>query len=177
MITYLLYQFLRLYLLNFLKVSKLRIITYFSVIAVSLLISCGSDNTPQQPNPSPAPSAIPSPELENPLSKGEIFGVGGNLWKPVSDTNGNMVVVLDTKFQKIFTYGCYATLKNNTKQFLFCDENIGLKCFGNGNRLHLRSRSKCDAFKEVRVVCEEEKQTVVFQTPKGQLSQVCKRFG
>jgi len=125
----------------------------------------------------------PQPEIEaqkeNPIVSGvQIFGKNGNLWKPVSDNPpGNLVVLFDSKFPKLFSRGCYATLKSGKKDFLWCNQPAGSNCFSNPNRMTLRGNYKCSEYKSVRVVCEEEKQTVIFEAPQGQKKNTCKRLG
>jgi len=165
--------------------KQLSIFTIILVIGLGLFVTgCGNVDWPNSPNPGPSesPSPAPSlpPEIENPLVTGpQMFAQNGNLWKPVSDTSGNMVVVLDPKFKKLFTYGCKAQLKSGKWHDLFCGGVY--KCFGNSyngvERMHMRSNYKCSQFKEVRVECEEEKQTVVFTVAKANLKKVCERFG
>jgi hypothetical protein len=159
------------------------------IIIIGLIISgigcgIGDGNGNPDPEPSPTPSAsiapTPKPELENPLVvKKQIFGETGNLWKPVSDTTGNMVVVLDPKWVKLFTYGCKAKLKNGNTDTLFCNEQF--KCYGNPyqgkDRMHLRGNFKCKDYAKVEVLCEEEKQTVTFTVKDADLNKVCNRFG
>ena len=108
----------------------------------------------------------------------EKFGTDGNLWKPVSDTSGNMVIVLSPKFKKVFSGGCTAKLNNGKTDTLFCGGVY--KCFGNPyngqDRLHLRGNFKCSSYSEVSVLCKEEKQEVTFTVDKRNLKKVCERF-
>lgn len=133
------------------------------------------------PSPTPVPST-PVPSIENPNVNGAIQyfvdGGGGNLWKPVSDTTGNLVIVLHSKWKKEFSGGCSVQKKDGKIETLFCGGPF--KCFGNpdagGERLHMRSNIKCDKAKEVKVTCKEAKQTVVFTVKESaKLSQVCNR--
>ena len=158
--------------------GQLSILSKITLIGLIIFaFSCGiNDGDSNEPDTSPAPTVAPSLTPENPISSGEIFGTGGNLWKPISDTSGNMVVVFDKKFVKKFSKGCRAFLKNGKTDELFCNDTTH-KCFGNGDRLHMRGNQKCEKYAEVKVICEEEKQSVTFTAPPGQLKNVCRRFG
>lgn len=127
---------------------------------------------PQQPTPSPKPE----PQPENPIvTVAENFrdGANKNLWKPVSDTSGNLVVVFDPKFKKEFSEGCTVERTDGKQEKLFCGGVY--KCFGNPDRLTLRSTIKCNKAKEVKVVCREAKQTVTFTVEPKYRSKVCDR--
>ncbi len=143
--------------------------------------------TPDKPTmtPTPRPSVSPTsqPSGENPNVNGAVQyfgdGPGKNLWKPVSDTSGNLVIVLASIWKKEFNQGCTIDKNDGTKEKLFCGGN--LVCFGNpdssGPRLHLRTRIKCDKAAEVKVTCVEDKQTVIFTLKdKTKLKEVCKRW-
>lgn len=135
-----------------------------------------------RPTPEPDSTPVPTPTLEpeNPIvlvSEKFTDGNGGNLWKPVSDTSGNLVIVLSSKFKKEFSLGCTLKKTNGETEKLFCGGVY--KCFGNpdrgGDRLHLRSKIKCNQAKEVKVICKEEKQEITFSVDAAKLSEVCKR--
>ena len=139
-----------------------------------------SDTVAPTNAPTSKPIITDAPVATNPIPlKSENFrdGSGGNLWKPVSDTNGNLVVIFSSKFKKEFSGGCTVTKKDGTKEKLYCGG--AFKCFGNpdagGERLHMRSNIKCDKAKEVKVVCLEAKQEVTFTVDKKYLNQVCSR--
>lgn len=161
----------------------LSILSRISLIGlITLSIGCGIGEGGGNPEPSPEPSVAPEPipEPENPLVvKKQIFGENGNLWKPVSDTTGNMVVVLDPKWVKLFTYSCKAKLKNGKSDTLSCGGPRA--CFANPingkDRMHLRGSFKCREYAKVEVVCEEEKQTVIFTVKEADVNKVCNRFG
>ena len=126
--------------------------------------------------PRPSASATPNPGTSNPVASGPqnfIDGPNGNLWKPVSENNGNLVVLFEPKWQRLFSEGCYVTLKNGSRERLFCGG--ALNCFTNPNRMTLRSNVRCSQVAEVRVTCEEAKQTVTFTVPQNLRSQVCSR--
>ena len=127
----------------------------------------------------PVPTATAIPILENPIVlAAENFkdGGGGNLWKPVSDTTGNLVVVFSSKFKKKFKE-CFIVKNDNKKEFLFCNDIY--KCFGNpdkgGERLHMRSSIKCNQAKEVKVTCYDDNQEVTFTVADNLKSKVCTR--
>jgi hypothetical protein len=157
------------------------------IIVIGLImlgIGCGIGDGNGNPDPEPTPSINPTPQPsltpENPLvGTTQYFGENGNLWKPVSDTTGNMVIVLDPKWVKLFTYGCKVKLKNGKKDTLFCNEQF--KCYGNPyqgkDRMHLRGNFKCSEYDKIEVFCEEEKQTVLFSVKPKDLNKVCNRFG
>lgn len=131
--------------------------------------------------PSSTPTSVPSSENPNVNNQVQYFldGSGGNLWKPVSDTTGKLVIVFAAKWKKEFSAGCTVQKKDGSFEKLYCGGPF--VCYGNpdtvGPRLHMRSNIKCSDAKEVKVVCKEEKQTVVF-TVKDQsnLSKVCQRL-
>jgi hypothetical protein len=126
--------------------------------------------------PRPTASATPNPGNSNPVASGPqnfIDGANGNLWKPVSENNGNVVVLFEPKWTRLFSEGCYLTLKNGSRERLFCGGV--LDCFTNPNRMTLRSNVRCSEVSEVRVVCEEAKQTVTFTVPQSLRGQVCTR--
>ncbi len=153
-----------------------------------LLGNCAEDTVITEPEtnvpsetqkPTTKPSAT-EPQATNPIAvKQENFrdGSGGNLWKPESDTNGNLVLVLSSKYKKEFSGGCTVEKKDGTLEKLYCGG--AFKCFGNpdsgGERLHMRSNIKCNKAKEVKAVCKEAKQTVTFTVDKKYLNQVCVR--
>lgn len=163
---------------------------YLFLLTSFVIIGCNIDdivddiNSDTEESPSASatvtPSPISTPIVENPVATGvENFkdGAGKNLWKPVSDTTGNLVVVLHAKYKKEFSGGCFVERKDGKQEKLFCGGVY--KCFGNpdsiGERLHMRSNIKCNQAKEVKVVCREAKQEVTFTVDEKLRSQVCVR--
>ena len=114
---------------------------------------------------------------ENPIAMREenfLDGPLGNLWKPVSENNENLVVLFNNSYRTLFSRGCSVELLDGTRAPLFCGG--GLECFTNPDRLTLRSNVKCSKVKEVKVVCEEEMQTVTFTVDPSLRARVCDRF-
>ena len=149
------------------------------ILMLLLLIGCNEieridikevgleDNSPTEATP------IPTVEPSNPVvSEKQIFGQNNNLWKPVSDTTGNVVVLFNKKFVKLFSKGCYATLNNGNKDYLFCNPP-SQACFSNGDRMTLRGNYKCKEYKNTKVICEEDKQLVTFT---ANSKKTCNRF-
>ena len=125
-----------------------------------------------------APTVAPTPIIVNPIATGiENFKDGnyGNLWKPVSDTTGNLVVVFDRKYRKKFSEGCFVERTDGKREEMFCDDNSFYKCFGNPDRLTMRTKIKCNQAKEVKVVCYEAQQSVTFTVDERIRHQVCVR--
>lgn len=165
--------------------------TYFFILVIALGLELSGCRVEEieiinpTPEPSLIPSPLPSPSLkpENPIATGiEYFNDGnkiGNIWKPVSDTSGNLVIVFNAKWKVNFSGGCFIERTDGKKEKLFCDDNGFYKCFGNpdknGPRLHLRSKIKCSQAKEVKVLCYEDKQTVTFTVIPEKLKDVCVR--
>jgi hypothetical protein len=145
--------------------------------------SASPSPTPRPTNPSspaptrtPRPTATPVPSSGNPIASGPqnfLDGANGNLWKPVSENNGNLVVLFEPKWKKLFSNGCSVELKDGSREELYCGGV--LECFTNGNRMTLRSNVKCSRLKEVKVTCEERKQTVTFTVPQAKRAQICSR--
>ena len=119
----------------------------------------------------------------NPLVDGvQIFGNGGNLWKPIGDGGGanyfgNPVALFDPMFTSRFD-SCEVTLKNGSTFDLRCIDDapwtmIPFSCFANGNRQHFRSAFSCEEIAEIKVVCKDACQTVTFQAA----GDACERVG
>lgn len=131
----------------------------------------------------PKPTAAPTPpSTGNPIVTNPQYfedGAGGNLWKPVSDTTGNLVLVFSSKFKVPFSGGCLVEKRDGKFEKLYCGGAFA--CYGNpdsgGDRLHMRSNIKCAEAKEVKVVCTDVKQVLTFTVKKSaDLSKVCQRF-
>ena len=133
--------------------------------------------TTKTPSSQPTSATTVAPTVSaNPIASGlENFKDGnyGNLWKPVSDTTGNLVVVFHNRYKKKFSEGCFIDRKDGGREELFCNEIY--KCFGNPDRLTMRSTIKCNQAKEVKVVCYEANQTVTFTVDEALRGQVCRR--
>lgn len=129
--------------------------------------------------PTIVPTVIATPiPTPNPIASGtENFRDGsyGNLWKPVSDTTGNLVVVFHNKYRRKFSEGCFIERTDGKREELFCDDKSYYKCFGNPDRLTMRSKIKCHQAKEVKVTCYEAQQSVTFTVDPRYKGQVCTR--
>ena len=128
-----------------------------------------------EPTPSPTPSTPPD---NTPETHYFADGSGGNLWKPVSDTTGNVVVLFSSKWKKEFSGGCKLDRKDGKVETLYCGGAFA--CFGNpdpgGPRLHMRSNIKCNQAKSVKVTCKEGDKVLTFTLKDSvKLSKVCDR--
>ncbi len=121
------------------------------------------------------PSSTPGEDGEDFGSRTLNFldGADGNLWKPESDTNGNIVVLFNSSFRTLFTGGCSIQLRDGSYSELYCGGIYS--CFTNPNRMTLRSNIRCEDAKEVKVTCNGDNQVVIFTVPAEQRSQVCDR--
>lgn len=102
-----------------------------------------------------------------------IDGADGNLWKPVSESNGNIVVLFNPSFRRTFSGGCSIQKNDGTFSPLYCGGVFS--CFTNPNRLTMRSNVRCDDALEVKVTCNDANQVVVFTVPAAQRGQTCDR--
>ncbi len=148
------------------KMKKKIVKNILSLTAIALsfsllpLVGCGSSSSDDDNGETEEAAS------ENPIAMREenfLDGPLGNLWKPVSENNGNIVVLFRNTYRTLFSRGCTIELKDGTVAPLYCGG--GLECFTNPDRLTLRSSVKCSNAKEVKVVCEEEMQTVTFTVP------------
>ena len=148
--------------------NKIRFLNILFAGLVMLLIACADSDSNQ----------VELVEIEeNPvIERTEIFtdGPNGNLWKPVSENNGNVVVLFNPTYRKVFEGGCALELRDGTFSPMFCGFG-GLNCFTNPNRLTMRSNVKCSNVKEVKVVCQDPEQIVTFTVAPEKLAQVCTR--
>ena len=122
----------------------------------------------------------------NPLvTSTQLFGSGGNLYKPVSDADalgaGNLVVLFDSSFTNQFE-SCSIPLADGTTGNLSCIDDqpftqIPFSCFSNGNRQTWRANFRCEAVGSVVVTCLDFNQEVIFTAPAGQTGAICSRFG
>ena len=150
----------------------------FSVLVLSALVAalclqgCSDSDSDDDGNPNPGPTASATPVTD----KIENFndGPGGNLWKPVSENNGNVVVLFNNSYRRVFPGGCYLELADGTRSAMYCGSG-GLDCFTNPDRLTMRSNVKCGALKEVKVTCEEELSRVIFTVDESIRNQLCSR--
>lgn len=102
-----------------------------------------------------------------------IDGADGNLWKPVSENNGNIVVLFNSSFRRTFSGGCSIQKNDGTFSPLYCGGVFN--CFTNPNRLTMRSNVPCEDALEVKVTCNDANQVVVFTVPAALRSQTCDR--
>ncbi len=147
---------------------------YLSLLFLLLLSSVISCTDSDENNESSSDEVI---ELEDTLiEKTELFtdGPNGNLWKPVSENNGNVVVLFNPSYRKVFDGGCTLELNDGTFSPMYCGFG-GLDCFTNPNRLTMRSNVKCSNVKEVKVVCQDLDQIVTFTVTPDKLNQICTR--
>jgi hypothetical protein len=150
------------------KIKCLRLI--FSIILIGLVACTDSDDNQEE-------VIVPDIEIDlGPVEKTEFFtdGPNGNLWKPVSENNGNIVVLFNPSYRKVFEGGCSLELRDGTFSQMFCGFG-GLNCFTNPNRLTMRSNVKCSNVKEVKVVCQDIDQIVTFTVPDDKVLQTCTR--
>jgi len=86
------------------------------------------------------------------------------LWKPVSDTNGNAVIVFDGKYKEEFKEVKVELRSGGTEDAWW----KGLQLWGNpdsvGPRQHWRLRKKCSEYKDnALITAKDSKQTCVFK--------------
>lgn len=143
--------------------------------------------TPTVPLATPLPNRSPTPVKPPVVTPKPTQGSGSNpacvgvmnsrehlLWKPVSDTSGNAVVVFDGKYKREFN-SVKLELADSKFEELF---HKGLELWGNpdkdGPRQHWRSRNKCSKVKQrALILADDGYQVCKFQLPAGD---VCKRY-
>lgn len=173
-----------------------------SIFLIILLTSCGDiddciiegncGNPPDQPTPTvsaplatpkatptktpvkpPTPFPMPTAGQTNPVCIGVADSRAHLLWKPVSDTTGNAVMVFDGKYKKEFR-GVKAELKDGKFEQAFYKP---LVLFGNpdsvGPRQHWRTKRKCRDFKDkALIIVDDTTQQCSFRLP----GDPCKRW-
>lgn len=100
-----------------------------------------------------AENRIFSSDYDNPiLFNDEIFGKYGNAWKPKKN-------VIKIKLSKVITtpMACYIKDINNNIEYL------DFVRYDKGGRATYITNFNCQNYQEVKIVCEEEKQEVVFR--------------
>lgn len=113
--------------------------------------------------PTLAPTAVPVGG--NPVcGTKELPSKAHLLWKPVSDTSGNAVVVFDGKYKEEFKEVTVQLRKGGTESAFW----KGLNLWGNpdsiGPRQHWRLRKKCAEYKDnTLITAKDSKQTCVFK--------------
>lgn len=164
------------------------ILTYLAcllLVAGTVATGCSDSN---EAIPVVNEPVIEEPACPNPIaSEPQIFGEGNDgLYKPVSDSDGNVVVLLPSKFESKFDRCRIKTGRGEFKDLLCNDfsdyTQIPFSCKSNpvGNnppRLTYRSSVKCQDVFRVEVVCQDACQQVTFKAPQGSLRKVCERFG
>lgn len=153
------------------------------IVTISILLglfqtSCGGGSGSENSTETITPS--------NPIAQSiQLFGQGGNIWKPEADAissgAGNLVVLFDQQFSTRFDT-CEVTLADGSIAPLICIDfepwtQIPFSCFSNNNRQTWRAGFKCDAVTKVEVVCRDINQEVTFTVPDELKSFVCNRFG
>ena len=115
-------------------------------------VNINTFKAPTSPVVNPPPSVPTTPPAgggkSNPLCSGTAISTEHLLWKPVSDTSGNAVVVFDSKYAKEFT-----SVKIELKDGTFTDGWWkGLLLWGNpdafGNRQHWRTNVRASQVKD-----------------------------
>ena len=117
-------------------------------------------------SPTKAPTAVPTAVAgKNPVCGTNALPSKAHLlWKPVSDTSGNAVVVFDGKYKEEFKEVSVELRKGGTDQAFW----KGLELWGNptaeGPRQHWRLRKKCAEYKDnALITAKDSKQTCVFK--------------
>ena len=125
----------------------------FLSIAACLLVGCGDGNLDFskdkgdnrdnqnifyqfQPEPgegSQAPEEVSTDSSQNPVCSGvmDVDGADGFLWKPVSESDGNLVVLFPREFEAVFLEVQVFTSGGQSESGRFTG-------FANGNRQHWR---------------------------------------
>lgn len=124
-----------------------------------------AENAANQPAPAPAannndddkPAAAPSTPVAKPSSApASTGGTGGFLWKPVSDSNGNLVVLLPSQYN-----GKVSSVSVNGERGSFSG-------IANGNRTHWRFSKPGAAYgSNARVVATTSGGNVSWTVPNG----------
>lgn len=149
------------------------------LVSISLMACGGSGGSGDSTGPV-LESATP-----NPIVRTQLFGDGGNLYKPVSDDHGsgggNLVVLFDRQFTEAFD-SCEIPLADGTVAPLICIDNQPwtqkpYSCFSNGERQTWRANFRCGAVGEIKVTCRSLTQEVIFTVPEAVRGHVCTRFG
>jgi len=89
-----------------------------------------------------------------PVEVNESWG-SGNLWKPVSEGDGNPVVLIRNHYTQEFD-SCKAKLKSGAWDNLRCvkGEWNGFRCTSNPDRLTYRANHKCNQYAAPEVICK-----------------------
>lgn len=111
----------------------------------------------------PEPTAVPTPievdvvPAKNPGCVGVQPFKGGTLWKPKSDSTGNLAVLLASKFVEPFS--CSVVVKKNGKI-----ESLDFQGFSNGERQTFRGSKPGGKYEDDgEVTCVDSGQTCVFK--------------
>ena len=127
------------------------------------------------PKPSATPAKTSTPTIGlNPVCSGVMDSRAHLLYKPVSDTSGNAVVVFDGKYKGEFR-SVKIDLVDGSKEELFWKP---LKLWGNpdkdGERQHWRSKNKCQKILNGALIyADDGYQICMFALPK---QGSCKRY-
>ena len=144
------------------------------IFLFAFVVSCGDDIYYPTPEPTPEPTPIvtqtptpkPTPTPEgNPVCS-QVYGTdggGGFLWKPVSESNKNLVILFPGRFQKKFD-SVTITRKDGT------EEKLVFSKFSNpdpaGLRQTWRAKLSGSAYKNRGlIVAREFKQTCTWKIP------------
>lgn len=120
------------------------------------------------------PVVEPIDEINNepiPTTYYESFNDGGNLWKPMSDTEGTVVVLLDAKHSEPFDECRIDGTKLDCRKWSDSAKKWLPTCFTNGNRQTFRHNKTCDLVTEKVVTCKLGRDTYIFTGATG----VCER--
>lgn len=111
-----------------------------------------------EPTPEPDPiEPTPTPELKNPVcdTRQKFCCGNGNVWKPKSESDGNLVVILESKWVK--PWKCETWFKDGGSEVL------KFKGFANGNRQHLRGSRPGGQYENgALLICEDGDQFCEF---------------
>ena len=126
--------------------------------------------TPGNPEPAPAPVPTAGPPASGnqdyPVCAGAALSTDHMLYKPISDTTGNAVLVFDSKYSREFL-----AVKIELKDGSFAEGWWeGLELWGNpdafGNRQHWRTNVRSSQIKDnARIIVDDTSQQCVFVLP------------
>ena len=118
----------------------------------------GSDDDGETPSSSPTPASSSSDfGPRNPDCNGIQPFSNGTLWKPESDSNNQLVMLISNTFQKQFDSCSVRTRGGGTEQLEFY-------YFANNRRQHWRGRMPGAGYVDnAQITCIEPRQVCIFQ--------------